>query len=194
MAAARPRLERGVIRALRRSDIAELVRLTDEVAAEGRWIAREAPIDREATRSDLEGALDAEYAATFVATVDDRPVGYLTMRLAAGGVADFGMLLREDVRGRGLGRALLEEALAWARGVGAHKVALQLWPGNEAAHRLYRRAGFVEEGRLRRHYRRRDGSLWDALIMGLDLNPEAPSGPPWDRPGPPAGRPEGATP
>lgn len=185
MVTEQPGLEGGTIRALRRADIAELVTLTDEVAAEGRWIAREAPIDREATRLDLEDALDAEYAATFVAAVGEHPVGYLTMRLAPTGVAEFGMLLQADVRGRGLGRALLDEAIAWARGVGAHKLALQLWPGNEAAHRLYRRAGFVEEGRLRRHYRRRDGSLWDALIMGLDLTPEAPGGPPWDRSDPP---------
>ena len=48
-------------------------------------------------------------------------------------------------------------------------MALEVWPDNERAIALYTRMGFIEEGRLRRHYRRRNGELWDALIMGLEL-------------------------
>lgn len=69
-----------------------------------------------------------------------------------------------------MGTALLQAGVDWAREVGAHKVALQLWPHNVAAARLYARFGFVEEGRLRRHYRRRNGELWDAVVMGLLLD------------------------
>ena len=68
----------------------------------------------------------------------------------------------------------LEEA---ARDLGAHKVALQVWPHNEAARRLYLRHGFVEEGLLRRHYPRRNGELWDAVIMGLILDETSPGSP-----------------
>jgi hypothetical protein len=32
----------------------------------------------------------------------------------------------------------------------------------------------VEEGRLRRHYPRRNGELWDAIVMGLVLDEERP--------------------
>ena len=49
-----------------------------------------------------------------------------------------------------------------------------MWPHNHAARRLYRRHGFVEEGRLRRHYSRRNGELWDAVVMGLVLDEERP--------------------
>jgi ribosomal protein S18 acetylase RimI-like enzyme len=34
---------------------------------------------------------------------------------------------------------------------------------------LYRKSGFVEEGRRVKHYRRASGELWDALEMGLLL-------------------------
>jgi RimJ/RimL family protein N-acetyltransferase len=44
-----------------------------------------------------------------------------------------------------------------------------VWPHNQSARRLYRSFGFEEEGYLRRHYRRRNGELWDAVIMGLLL-------------------------
>src|SRR4029453_3862502 len=72
--------------------------------------------------------------------------------------------------GGGVGTALLAEAVARARTVGAHKIALQVWPHNAAAIALYERFGFEREGYLRRHYRRRSGVLWDAIIMGLRLN------------------------
>jgi RimJ/RimL family protein N-acetyltransferase len=53
-------------------------------------------------------------------------------------------------------------------------VTLQVWPHNGPARRLYRQLGFVEEGRLRRHYPRRNGELWDAIVMGLVLDEERP--------------------
>jgi putative acetyltransferase len=53
-------------------------------------------------------------------------------------------------------------------------VTLELWPHNRAARRLYERAGFVEEGRRRRHYRRRSGELWDSVVMGLVLDETSP--------------------
>ena len=38
------------------------------------------------------------------------------------------------------------------------------------------RHGFAVEGRKRRHYRRRNGELWDAVMMGLVLEEDAPDG------------------
>ncbi|HZD38988.1 MAG TPA: GNAT family N-acetyltransferase, partial [Actinomycetes bacterium] len=78
-------------------------------------------------------------------------------------------LVAEGWRGRGVGSALLRAAIERARQAGAHKVALQVWPHNAAAIALYEKLGFQREGLLRRHYRRRNGELWDAVIMGLQL-------------------------
>ena len=64
----------------------------------------------------------------------------------------------------------LAEAIDQARTAGAHKVALQVWPHNAAAIALYERFGFQREGYLTRHYRRRSGELWDAVVMGLPLD------------------------
>ena len=79
------------------------------------------------------------------------------------------MSVTAQQRGRGVGRALLDEAIRWARAQGLHKLTLDVFPHNDAAIALYRRAGFVEEGLLRRHYLRRDGELWDAVLMALYL-------------------------
>jgi RimJ/RimL family protein N-acetyltransferase len=40
---------------------------------------------------------------------------------------------------------------------------------NSSAIALYRKSGFVEEGRRVRQYRRASGELWDSIIMGRAL-------------------------
>lgn len=72
-------------------------------------------------------------------------------------------------RGRGVGTALVAAAIDWARARGLHKLALSVFPHNHAAIALYKKFGFVEEGRLVRHVRRADGQLWDLIEMGLLL-------------------------
>ena len=84
------------------------------------------------------------------------------------------MSVAADYRGRGVGTALLASVAEWAETNAAHKLTLQVWPHNQAARALYERFGFVEEGRLHRHYRRNSGELWDAIVMGLVLDHESP--------------------
>jgi ribosomal protein S18 acetylase RimI-like enzyme len=79
------------------------------------------------------------------------------------------MAIAEGWRGRGVGTALMEGCVHWARERGVHKLALQVWPHNDAAIRLYEKFGFEREGVLRAHYRRQNGELWDAIVMGLLL-------------------------
>jgi RimJ/RimL family protein N-acetyltransferase len=56
-----------------------------------------------------------------------------------------------------------------------------VWPHNAAAIALYRKVGFQVEGRRRRQYRRRNGELWDAILMGLVLDEVSPGSPHPDR-------------
>jgi RimJ/RimL family protein N-acetyltransferase len=158
-----------VVRPAREQDLDAIVELFVEVAAEGRWIGTEVPVDRDRRRRHLAEALQDERAVELVADAGGRVVGQLGMDLARYGVADLGMLVSAGWRGRGVGSALLAAGIEWARGAGAHKVSLQVWPHNTAAIALYEKFGFQREGLLRRHYRRRNGELWDAIVMGLPL-------------------------
>jgi RimJ/RimL family protein N-acetyltransferase len=151
-------------------DVDALVAMLVEVAGEGRWIGTEAPVDVERRRRRMAADVDAEDAVVLVAEAGGEPVGQLGLHLAPYGVADLGMLVAAGWRGRGVGTALLAEAIRRAREAGAHKIALQVWPHNTAAIALYERFGFQREGYLRRHYRRRSGELWDAVVMGLPLD------------------------
>lgn len=58
----------------------------------------------------------------------------------------WGMFVRPEVRGCGVGKCLLSAVLAHARTC-CEEVLLTVVEGNEAAHRLYASAGFVEYGR-----------------------------------------------
>jgi GNAT superfamily N-acetyltransferase len=58
----------------------------------------------------------------------------------------FQMWVAPEARGRGVAAAVLRDAIAWARSIGAHSVRLGVVEGNEAAARLYARAGFRDVG------------------------------------------------
>ena len=61
-------------------------------------------------------------------------------------VADLGLMVAEAARGKGIGRMLLAEAVAWARESGVAKLELHVFPWNEPALRLYESFGFEREG------------------------------------------------
>jgi ribosomal protein S18 acetylase RimI-like enzyme len=158
------------VRRAREADLDAMVELFAAVAEEGRWIAAEPPVDREQRRRRFAEDLGSDHVVSLVADAGGELVGLLNLYLAGYGVADLGMLVADGWRRRGVGSALLRAGIDRARQAGAHKIALQVWPHNQAAIALYERFGFQHEGRLRRHYRRRSGELWDAIVMGLPLS------------------------
>ncbi|MBI3648133.1 MAG: diaminopimelate decarboxylase [Actinobacteria bacterium] len=86
-------------------------------------------------------------------------------------VATLGIAVAADLRGKGVGTALMSEALRWARSSGVEKVVLSVYPGNTAAIALYRRFGFVQEGRLAGHSRKSYG-YEDEILMATWLGGE----------------------
>ena len=160
------------------ADDADAVRAVwEQVAAEGEWIAAELPLRADWSHR-FRAAADVEHVAWFVVESDED--GVVTGGLYAqveSGLGQLGMAIVDGHRGQGIGRRLLDTGLEWIRSEGAHKVVLEVWPHNDRARALYRSAGFVDEGVLRRHYRRRNGALWDAVMMGLVLDTESPGRP-----------------
>lgn len=69
-------------------------------------------------------------------------------------------------RGRGYGRMLMEDALAYARQRCVRTVTLEVRQSNRAAYRLYERLGFRSIG-VRPGYYENDGE--DAIVMLLRL-------------------------
>lgn len=72
------------------------------------------------------------------------------------------------VRRHGVGRVLLDAALADAATREVDRVFLEVRESNEAARRLYASRGFAEVGRRRRYYR---SPVEDALVLKAELGP-----------------------
>ena len=154
-----------VVRPASAGDALAMAEIFAAVAGEHDGIATEPPVDVE-ERSALFARSAGE---SVVAVAGDRIVGMLHIEVSRFGFGEFGMLVERGWRGRGVGSALVEAAIAMARDRGLHKLCLEVFAHNTAAIGLYRKFGFVEEGRRRQQYRRADGELWDSIMMGLPL-------------------------
>ena len=162
------------IRPARPEDAATLVALGTQVGREeGAWLlTSDAWRSVSEERRYLRALKRYADAAVFVAEDAGQLVGRLSLARdphpASHHVADLGILVAASHRGRGIGRALLEQAVAWARDAGVSKIELHVFPWNEPALRLYESFGFEREGLRRRHYRR-DGEVVDAILMAYHL-------------------------
>jgi RimJ/RimL family protein N-acetyltransferase len=164
---------------IRRSDPADaeqLTRLADSVSAEPEgWLISVAGEWRSAgdERRFLKALRRYPHAAVFVAERED---GTLVGRLSVGRdphpasahVADVGLMVAFDARRQGVGTALLQAAVEWAREAGICKLELHVFPWNEAAIALYETFGFEREGFRKGHYRR-GGEFVDAILMAYEI-------------------------
>jgi RimJ/RimL family protein N-acetyltransferase len=111
-------------------------------------------------------------AAVYVVEDGERIVARLSLARdvhpASRHVADLGLMVAGSHRRRGVGRALLDQAVAWAETVGVQKLELHVFPWNEPAVALYESFGFEREGLRKGHYLR-DGVPVDAIVMALQI-------------------------
>jgi RimJ/RimL family protein N-acetyltransferase len=154
-----------VVRPAQAGDARAMAELMAAVAQERDGIATEPPVDIEERAVRFAGSV----AESGVAVAGGRIVGTLHVSVSRHGFGELGMLVERDWRGHGVGSALLQAAIGWARGRGLHKLCLEVFPHNTAAIGLYRKFGFAEEGRRVKQYRRASGELWDSIVMGLAL-------------------------
>lgn len=144
------------------------------VIAEGRYLGFDVPPPIEGTRAFVKNNIANRYpqivafdGETFAGWCDVTPGGRSTTRHDGA----LGMALMPAYRGRGLGERLLREAIAAAWAWGMTRISLHVFTDNDRAHRLYRKFGFIEEGRHRR--RLKFGSVYrDDISMSL-LRPDA---------------------
>jgi RimJ/RimL family protein N-acetyltransferase len=147
------------------ADARPMAELFAAVAEERTGIASEPPIDVEQRTAQF----TASIAESMVAVAGGQIVGMIHTDVRRYGVGELGMLVDREWRGRGVGSALIQATIAWARDQGLHKLSLEVFAHNAAGIALYRKCGFIEEGHRIQHYRRANGELWDAIIMGLPL-------------------------
>ena len=162
------------IRPAEAADAEQLVELAEAVGIEeGEWLISTSSwrsVSEE--RRYLKAIRGHPDAAIFVAEDDGRVVGRLSLARdphpASHHVADLGLMVAASHRRRGLGRALLQQAVAWGGESGIRRLELHVFPWNEPALALYEAFGFEREG-LRRQQYRRGVEYVDAILMALLL-------------------------
>jgi len=83
-------------------------------------------------------------------------------------IGTLGMGVKQDVRGQGIGSALMDACIAQAKQLGLEKLELEVFASNMTARALYKKKGFFEEGA---HLKKRkfEGRYDDLVCMGFFL-------------------------
>ena len=163
-----------IVRPARPSDAEGLAELGQAVGSEpqGWLVSTNGWRDASDERRYLRAIRRYPNAAVYVAEEGGHIVGRLSVARdqhpASRHVADLGLMVAAEHRRRGVGTALLEAAVEWARQAGVRKLELHVFPWNKGAIALYDRFGFVREGYRRGHYRRGDEYV-DAVLMAYEL-------------------------
>jgi len=163
------------IRPAEPGDAQPLVELASEIGGEeGAWLLTTADWRTIAEeRRYLRAVRRHPDAAVYVAEDEGRLVARLSLARdvhpASRHVADLGLMVAPSHRRRGVGRALLVQAVEWAQSVGVRKLELHVFPWNEPAIALYESFGFEREGLRKGHYLRGD-VLVDAVLMAFQLD------------------------
>ena len=156
-----------VIRAQEPEDIAALTELLNQPRA--LWGTLQLPYASVASRrARSEATAPGRTATRIVAVIDGKVVGSLGLDRFEGRrahVGAFGMAVRDDYAGRGVGTALMTAMIEQAdRWLGLTRLELNVFVDNVRAIALYERFGFEREG-LMRSYAFRDGAYVDSLAM-----------------------------
>jgi DNA-binding MarR family transcriptional regulator/GNAT superfamily N-acetyltransferase len=110
---------------------------------------------------------DASRERCWIAEMDGEPVGCVFAVRESKAVAKLRLLLVEPkARGRGLGRRLVEECIAFARDKGYRKLVLWTQSNLAAARAIYRKTGFrkVKEERHASFGVRLTGEYWELAL------------------------------
>ena len=84
-------------------------------------------------------------------------------------VGELRVLVGPSMRGKGLGRALIQECFAQALELGLEKLCAQMTVDQTAAIAVFEELGFRAEAVLQKHVKDRQGRLHDLALLGHDV-------------------------
>jgi len=167
------KLQKSIIRTARLEDSAALLEIQREVVAEGQYfisLSDEFNKTVEEQKEWVKNCLENERETLLVAEVNGEIVGWICFntqnRKRLSHTGSLGIMVKKEMRNAGIGRLLLEELLAWAKNNPfIEKVSLAVFASNTRAITLYKRLGFVEEGRKVKEYKLNNHEYLDDILM-----------------------------
>jgi ribosomal-protein-alanine N-acetyltransferase len=125
------------------------------------------PWSRDSFRQEVTRNAVARY---LVAEEDGQILGYAGAWIILDESHITNIAVREDARGRGLGKRLTKELLQILSNLGAGYATLEVRVSNVRAQNLYKSLGFVSVGKRKRYY---EDNNEDAYLMVCEHLPEA---------------------
>lgn len=137
------------VRSAQAEDLEAVRKLAQELRSE---IGMPTSLGEERFKTCFHASLMDPHCRILIAELGGNLVGYLSIwrrsNLSHAGPAAFvdDLIVSEEARGKGLGTALLQEAMRYAKEWGCVEIEVSTMPENEGAQRLYREMGFEKRG------------------------------------------------
>lgn len=154
-------------------DAFSIIALINTVGAEGVWLATERYVPTPQWEQVLHHPDAEPRALLVVAERQNQIVGWCRVFPYQFGnksshVADVGIGVHPEFRRRGIGRALMQNAVDWARDQRFEKLTLDLYASSKSARHLFEKTGFHVIGTRARHARI-NGAYVDEILMEMEL-------------------------
>lgn len=114
-------------------------------------------------------SLSSNYEAWVLRDQNGDLLGYFLLMAIVGEAHLLNVAVSAERQGQGLGRVLLNQAVACARGLGMESVLLEVRPSNERALKIYERYGFKQIGRRKGYYPAANQQREDAIVMRFGI-------------------------
>ncbi|AAK80520.1 RimJ/RimL family protein N-acetyltransferase [Clostridium acetobutylicum] len=156
-----------VIRRAEEGDAYQIIRLVKQVIKESPFFER-TPEEFNFTVED-----EQEYIKNtelfIVVEVDGKIVGSATLKRSSLSMlrhtALFGITILKEYSGKGIGSLIIKRVFEWAEENAIEKIDLEVFHDNFKAISLYKKFGFIEEGRKKNAIKAEDGYK-DLVLMG----------------------------
>ncbi|MFP3840778.1 GNAT family N-acetyltransferase [Bacillus safensis] len=122
-------------------------------------------------REWIQKRIENENETYIVTQTDEKVIGWIAFehssnRKRTSHTGSFGLMVHKSYRGLGVGEKLLTALLHWAeKNPSIEKVSLAVFSTNQKAISLYKKMGFIEEGRKIKEFKINDHEYWDDVLM-----------------------------
>lgn len=114
-------------------------------------------------------SLSSNYEAWVLRDQGGDLLGYFLLMAIVDEAHLLNVAVSAERQGQGLGRVLLNQAVACARGLGMESVLLEVRPSNTRALEIYERYGFKHIGRRKGYYPAANQQREDAIVMRFEV-------------------------
>jgi ribosomal-protein-alanine N-acetyltransferase len=122
------------------------------------------------TRAHFLDEIQSPFGFPLIAVTPEHQIaGYLCLKLILDEAEILDVAVADSLRGRGIGRLLVQHACEFCRDREVALLGLEVRASNQAAIGLYRQLGFTESGRRRKYYENGE----DALLMDYRFDRQA---------------------